>query len=483
MRVPPIDCDPRASTGERSARARVPRGRPGSAVLVGGGVVNLVTALKLVDHGFTVELFDRAPDPRLDRPWHEYGCTRGGGNARMFTVTEADQYSGMVLPDGEGTVFDAPPTGFGWDVRRESVRSVHDREWIREYEDLPWWLADRYETGIHDLNRSAEQGWERLFEAHPVLAGGTHLRRGILRVYSTAESHQRAVSRHDWVGDRLETYTEAEVRDRFPMFAHAGKGRLAGGIKVRGFTLDIHRFVALALDVLQARGAGLHFDSEVTGVDLGGGGTIEGVRIGSESVSARHLVISPGAYGNRLLAELGLGGRVAGVLGIWHTLPDLTGQQHSVKVSRPGRIAEDANITLGTAGGRPSLVVGSGYGFAGTSADNVDPDRVRVIQRSVDEMMRTLLPDAYEAAGGPAWLAHDPVFCVRPWTTTGLGVFDVRATATGRCVVTGGHNTGGFAQAPEVADAVLASLLGEDHPMHHLYAVARSRGSGHPSLR
>lgn len=488
MRAPPIHLDPLDSAGTvrgwiagSAGGAQIPRDRVESAVLVGGGVVNLVTALKLTDCGFAVALFDSAPDPRLDRPWHEYGCTRGGGNARMFTATEADQYSGLMVPGRAGTVFEVPPDELGWDVRKENVRSVHDQEWIREYEGLPGCQAEQYESDIYELNRSAEQEWDRLFEAHPTLANGAHLRRGILRVYSTPEAVQRAVRRHRRVGDWVETYTGDEVRARLPAFAHAQKERLAGGIKVRGFTLDIHRFVAAALDILEARGVGLHFESEVSGVHTDESGTINGIQVGSETVVARHLVISPGAYGNRLLAGLGLGGHIAGVLGIWHVLPDLRGQQHSVKVSRPGMIAEDANITLSTIGGEPSLVVGSGYGFVGTSVDNIDPQRVRVIQRSVDEMMRTLLPDAYEAAGGPQWLAHDPVFCVRPWTATSLGLFDVRATTTGQCIVTGGHNTGGFTQAPEVANAVLASLRGQSHPMHYLYAAARSREASNPS--
>lgn len=443
-----------------------------AVVLVGGGVVNLVTALALSDRGIAIELFDRSPDPRLDRPWYEYGCTRGGGNARMFTLTEADQYSGLIPPVGASSVFDAPPSRHGWDVRRPDIRSVHDQEWVREYQRLPAWLAERYEAGIHHLNRSAEQGWERLFSQYPALAERTHLRRDILRVYSTPEAHERAIRRHGRVGDRLAVHTGAEVADLFPAFAQARGDQLAGGITVRGFTLDIHRFVALVLDILQSRGARLHFGCEVTGVHSDRSGAIDAIRVGSELIGVHHLVVSPGAHGDQLLADLGLGGLVAGVLGVWHTLPDLHGQPYSVKVSRPGRIAADANITLGTAGGEPSLIVGSGYGFTGTNAGNVDLDRVRVIRRSVDEMMRALLPDAYEAAGGPRWLAHDPVFCVRPWTANSLGLFNVRSTATGRCIVTGGHNTGGFTQAPEVADAVLASFRGQRHPMHDLYAAA-----------
>jgi glycine/D-amino acid oxidase-like deaminating enzyme len=445
-------------------------GRP--VLLVGAGAVNLLTALALIDEGRAVLLVDSAPDPRTNRPWQQFGCTRGGRNARMFTVTEADQYSGLV-PAGkpDGTVFDTPPDRGGWDVRKD-VSPGHDHEWIREHTDLPPDLAAQYRTEIHSLNRAAERGWKRVFDAHPQLADSTGLRRDILRVYSTPQAVARAVHRHRGVGDLLATHSRAEIADRAPALAHARADRLSGGISVRGFTLDAHRFVALVLDILEKDGAQLRFDTTVSAVCVGPDGVVEGVRVGSEQVAVNDVVVSPGVYGNRLLADLGIGGRIAGVLGLWHVLPNLWGQEFSMKVSRPGQVAEDANITVGTDENGPALIVGAGYGFTGTDPRNIDRAQVDVIAQSVDEMMRDLLPDAYEAAGGPRWLSREPRFCVRPWTSTSLGLFDVRATRAGRCIVTGGHNTGGFAQAPAVADAVLASLRGLRHPMHDSYQSA-----------
>jgi D-amino-acid dehydrogenase len=59
---------------------------------------------------------------------------------------------------------------------------------------------------------------------------------------------------------------------------------------------------------------------------------------------------------------------------------------------------------------------------------------------------------------------------VRPWTATGLGIFEsTRTDQDGSFIITGGHNTGGFAQAPAVAMAVLASLERRSHLMHTLY--------------
>lgn len=44
----------------------------------------------------------------------------------------------------------------------------------------------------------------------------------------------------------------------------------------------------------------------------------------------------------------------------------------------------------------------------------------------------------------------------------------------GRCVITGGHNTGGFAQGPSIAKAVHAALMHNEHPMHASYHPDRA---------
>ena len=41
-------------------------------------------------------VYDRQPDPRADAHWSEYGCTRGGGDGRMFTLTPAAAYEMAV---------------------------------------------------------------------------------------------------------------------------------------------------------------------------------------------------------------------------------------------------------------------------------------------------------------------------------------------------------------------------------------------------
>jgi len=104
----------------RSNHGPVTRSGGGDVTLVGAGIVNLITALRLRQSGFGVSVVDACPDPRTDAHWSRYGCTNGGANARMFTLTEADVYR----PGAAGTTqFGVPVSGGGWRVRDAEMPS------------------------------------------------------------------------------------------------------------------------------------------------------------------------------------------------------------------------------------------------------------------------------------------------------------------------------------------------------------------------
>ena len=98
--------------------------------------------------------------------------------------------------------------------------------------------------------------------------------------------------------------------------------------------------------------------------------------------------------------------------------------------------------------------------------------------------MRRFLPRHERRARREGRLRRLERICVRPFTSTGLGIFEVQpAAGGGRTVITGGHNTGGFAQAPAVAESVRAVLCGEDPPMRELYDPERGLGDDHEGER
>jgi len=92
----------------------------------------------------------------------------------------------------------------------------------------------------------------------------------------------------------------------------------------------------------------------------------------------------------------------------------------------------------------------------------------------LEDTARRFLPANLARAIADGTLNPSRKACVRPFTATGLGIFEVLGTEDGgRMVITTGHNTGGFTQSPSVAKAVLATLDGLLHPMQELYNPER----------
>jgi len=124
--------------------------------------------------------------------------------------------------------------------------------------------------------------------------------------------------------------------------------------------------------------------------------------------------------------------------------------------------------------GTPTLVCGSGYGWTGLNPYNIDSTELDVLFDALEDTLRQFFPKAHTAARVAGTLDASRRLCVRPWTASCLGVFErVETRGGGLLIVTGGHNTGGFAQSPVVAEAALAAFEGRKHPMHTAYHPRR----------
>ncbi|MGH3770017.1 MAG: hypothetical protein ACRDRW_01220, partial [Pseudonocardiaceae bacterium] len=224
-------------------------------------------------------------------------------------------------------------------------------------------------------------------------------------------------------------------------------------------------------DHLQARTVVFRWDTEVSGARRDAEGVLAG--FDGPVPQTAHVVASPGVHGGALLDGTPCAGKIHGVLGGWVRIgnrgPRLT---TSLKVGRKGHVTEDANVTVAIDGdGNQVLIVGSGYGYLADPANPVDERQLAAVRRGIMDTVGRLF-GAWGAAPVSSHAADNYgfKFCIRPWTATSLGLYHAETTAHGWLfVVNGGHNTGGFAQSPAIARAVLASLRGEPHPMHALY--------------
>lgn len=451
------------------------RGRA-SVLMVGGGVVNLVTAQLLHAAGYDVAMVDAAPDPRARRPWAAYGASRGGGNARMFTYTEMDDYHAKSAGEDDCmTLFDRPPSQSGWDVRR--YEGEEDRQWVQDFQRVRPWLARAYNGDILGLNRRSGELWQAWLHARPHLFDDVDLRHDILRLYQDGPHLEAARHRQNAVGATVASYGSDEVRERFPALAQAAPHAFAGGIVVEGFTVNVHDFMARLVDDMEADGVRMRFDLRVEEIMRDGTSAVTGVLTADGPLVYDHYVVSPGVEYDALRRQIPSLRQVQGVLGCWATIPNgVPPLENSLKVARRGHVAEDANITVGRdESGESVLMIGSGYGWTGSHPRNIDERKLEDIHAAVADTVEVLFPEAYERIGGRDGLRRTQKHCVRPWTSSNLGIFETSAAVKGAFVVTAGHNTGGFAQAPVIAEAVAHALRGVGHPMHTLYHPLRTQ--------
>lgn len=458
-------------------------GGPREAFLIGAGLVNLITALYLAEAGYRLTLVDRSPAPGT-AGWGAYGCTHGGDDARMFTFTEMDGYNNKDFHGSAPTWFRHPVTELGWLAREPWSLTPQEHAWIDAFESVPSWLSRAYTSDIFSLTAEAGREWNALRTRLPHLFEDVVLTDGILRLYTDPGQWRAALARHRAIGALRREVSPADIARDHPALADAAhNGTLAGGVLVPGFTLNVHKFTQRLVAHLTERGARFHWETPVTAVRRDAHGALVGFDCAVAVPAHAHVITSPGVDGAELLRGTPCEGRVHGVLGGWMRVANQApGLRASLKVARLGHATEDANVTVAHDGdGREVLIVGSGYGYVGTTG-GPDERQLAAVRAGIADTVARLFP--HRAAPVPSSQPADNYgfkYCVRPWTATSLGLYhveprrpdDTPGPGGSLYIIAGGHNTGGFAQAPTVARAVLASVRGAGHPMHTLYHPER----------
>lgn len=447
-----------------------------SVVLVGAGIVNLITAYYLAEAGYSIAIYDASPDPRESSHWLKYGCTRGGGDARMFTLRENNNYNDKDFTGVDhfnNSYFRTKVSDHGWAICDTNNLSVPEQTWLHEYEAVPQWLANVYNNDIISINHESKLLWSDLIENASNLFQGVELREGIVGLCSDSENYRQVIERHKKAQSLRRVLTPEELTKKYPALADAcANGVVAGALELVGFTVNVHKFMASLLEHLEQVGVQCFWNQRITKIHRNDHGEVISLVSGSDPIVADHYVISPGVYGNELLLGTQSENKIQGVLGGWMAIPNLAPKlEHSLKIVRKGHTTEDGNVTVATdSKGQEILIFGSGFGYTGLDPSNILPDELEAMYCGIEDSIKHYFPSAYFAAKQSGLLEASRRYCVRPWTSTSLGVFEVIETAFGgKLIIAGGHNTGGFAESPAIAKAVLASLRGEFHPMHQLY--------------
>jgi hypothetical protein len=371
-----------------------------TVVLAGSGIVNLITAYHLIRNGYSVRIFEQAPDPRTRPDWRLLGCSAGGGNCRVFSLNEARHhflnsrhYEGEVASPFKRTIAEDGSLA----VPPDSLNDC-DHKWNARFESVTRALATRFHEDIVSFNRESEPLWREMIAANPLLFQKSGYLPSLFRVYATAEKFARSQVTEQALGACKRVFSADEIARELPALRDAVETNA-----------------------------------------------------------------------------------IAPMIGLWLTIPNVTPPLNCpFKLSRAGFASkgpgEGANIMPGIDhDGRPIIHVSSGHGYIGFGQEARRFRDVMGLGRSVEETVRSIFPKVHKLADGREVVNGDEkLACVRPWTATGLGIFESTETdRDGSFIITAGHNTGGFAQSPAVAMAVLAAIEGRSHSMHVLYHPQR----------
>lgn len=432
-------------------------------LLVGAGAVHLVTALGLSRAGYRVRVLDAAPDPRSTHDWRLHGATHGGADARMVTATEATCHNlHACSTHADGALVHAVRDG-GWAVGDPGALGTPARVWCEAFADLSEVEGQRIADGIHRSNLHGLELWRNLRRELPWLFEPAGWCDGVLRTYEVPSKLRRAESLERELGTLRRVLTAEALAWDYPTYANAvADGAVHGALWVDGFTVQVHALCERLIDELESRGVAITWQRPVRRILRDAAGRVTGVETDDGVERSMHYGVSAGVGMAGLMGEA-----VHGMAGVWLTISSPDGATHAAKIRvQPGRAIEEVNvIPARDTAGRSVLHLGAGFAYLGdcSAGHRLDLDHPDVQQlfRELEDIAGRYYPDSTRRARTDGSLRSSRRACVRPWTADGRSLFGVHTTADdGWLVATGGHNTGGFTQAPVVAEAVLAQLEG-----------------------
>ncbi|GEA87336.1 FAD-dependent oxidoreductase [Cellulomonas cellasea] len=446
-------------------------------VLVGTGAVNLVTGIRLSRLGVPLLMVDAGPDPRLPGP-RSQACTMGGCDGRIVSLNESRHHFLKPTQDMGCTQFDRTIADGGWlGVPPQRLRDS-DREWIAKFRDVSPLDYRRLNDHLIGCNRHGLARWRQLISELPDLFEGITVER-LLRVYLNPAAHAAGVEGERAIGAFISELSADEIDAELGAMAEYGSRSYLGAIRVQGFGINVHGFVCRSLSRLEQSGTRFIWNTEVAEVAMTPGGEFSGLVTGDGSrISGTHVVISPGVPRPNTLLGMPSRELLAGVAGGWLTLPnDGRRLETPIKLTRDGFAADEssagANIIPGRApDGSPVIHISSGHAYVGADLELLEPEWQADLARVLHDTARQLFPGQYATGRERGLVVPGRLsrVCVRPWTPSCAGVFDDQAEGPGgRLLVTGGHNTGGFAQAPAVADAVSEWIDGSETSVRDSY--------------
>ncbi len=462
-------------------------------IVVGTGIVGLMSAFYLHEAGFKVTCVDAGPDPtNLHYDKRMAGTTFRSGNARHVTATETDPHAtssraGLIYkPSGEG----------GWLAKDPTLLTDEEKKWMDDFESFTKQGSriDQYTDDVCYVNNLGKKLWRKIIRDHGNLFTGTGLQYGVSIFFLDKERAKSEAEFEDKYNRKVERLTIEEIESSYPSLAYAcEKGFITGGIKEDCITVNSIDLCVNIINYLKTKKVEFNWREYVVEMKRTKQGDIAGLVTAKRKIlRANHYVLSPGWLSQSCLKETKTAGKIMGVCGCWIHIPNPglemetlvahAFDQNFVPGGFKGPFKIDApeptgyiNATLEGS----KLVVSGGYGFVGNdlkATPSFDWPGIQALFDHFEGVIKKIFPQSYKEAYQAGSL--DRRICVRPMTASGLGLFEILETAKGgKALVVGANSAGGFTQAPAIADAAVDAIMGKRNRIHHFFDPIRSKVS------
>lgn len=396
-------------------------------LVIGGGIIGVSAAYYLAREGLDVHLVERG----------EIAAGSSHGNAGLLTPSDS-----VPLPSPA-----ALRKGLRWMLDPTSPLYIKPRADVGLLSWLWRFRAACSQEAFHRaipvlgaLSRLSLDLYRELVEEENIQA--VFERRGLLLIYRTQEGFEEGrafAATMGTFGITSDTLSGDEVRARVPQ-AHP---EIVGGVYYHG---DAHiepaSFVRALAERASARGATIHTQTEVLGLDVSAG-RVTRVRTTRGDFVAENIVLAAGAWSPLLVKNLGL------------RLPIQAAKGYSITVRRPEGfpeipvILEEAKVAV--------TPMGEWLRFAGTlelaGLDmRINPVRVQAIKEGV---RRYLAVDPDKEPLVELWRG------LRPCTPDGYPVIG-RAPRVANLVIAAGHCMLGMTQGAGTGKLVADLVTGRE---------------------
>ncbi len=409
---------------------------PGSAIVLGAGVVGTACALQLARAGIKTTLVD----------WQDPGSGASSGNAGSLSAQSIVPIAlpGMLRQVPKWLLDPAGPLHVRW---RYLPRAA---PWLWK-----WLLASRMDTvhrsaaALHALLGTAIEDFEELLG--PTDAARLIRRRGQLLVWRTARPDRTEAIGHglrELHDVDMEWLTPPEIADLEPALAP---------VFARGLLLRRHGHLVDPLDAVQTLARHFHaaggtfVKARATDIDVSADRSVALWLDSGQTVHAARLVIAAGAWSTRLTSKLGLRIPLETERGYHATFPGVSGY-----CTRPVMDVNNSTIVTPMA---PGLRVAGTVEIAGVDSP---PDYRRA--EALLPHFRTMFANPPEGA---------PTFWMgcRPSLPDSIPVID-RVDGLPNVVLAFGHGHLGMTGAPGTARIVRDLVM--DRPINMDISVFRS---------